>query len=408
MGETFRIDALGAQGDGIAAGRGVFIPYTLPGEEVRALPRGDRATLEAVLTPSTERVDPECPHYMACGGCTLQHAADPFIARWKRQIILDALASRGIDAPEVRPTLTSPPGTRRRITVSGKRTKKGVLIGFHAPRSEEIVPISACLVSDPALVDTVPALTPLVRIGASRKGALRIALTASDYGTDASVTEAKELDGPERAQLAGLAAEAGLARLAWNGEVVVTRAPPAQRMGRASVIPPPGGFLQATPAGEAALAGAISEAVGEASRVADLFAGVGPFALRLAETAEVLAVDTDGEALSALDAAWRAAEGLKRITTQRRDLFARPLRPEELNPFEAVVLDPPRAGARAQAEQLAASSVPRIAMASCHPATFARDARVLMDGGFQLDWVQPIDQFRWSDHVELAAQLSRT
>ena len=406
MAREFHIDRLGAQGDGVAA-EGVYIAFALPGERVRADVTGDRGTLLEVLEPAAGRADPGCPHFARCGGCALQHASDALVADWKTGIIRSALAARGLGDVAIRPVETSPPGTRRRITVSARRTKKGVAIGFHAPRSDEIVPISACLVAHPALIDALPGLEELVALGASRKGGVRITLTHAQTGIDCAVEEAKPLDGPGIARLAGMAARAGLARLAWNGEVAVTRSPPSQRMGRARVVPPPGGFLQATPEGEGALVSAVREAVGDAGRIADLFSGCGTFALPLGETAEVRAFDAEGPALAALDAAWRGAEGLKGIVTERRDLFARPLRAPELSGADAVVIDPPRAGARAQTEQIAAAGVPVVAAVSCNPATFARDARVLVDAGYALDWVQPVDQFRWAAHVELAARFSR-
>jgi 23S rRNA (uracil1939-C5)-methyltransferase len=407
MGQDLAIERLGAQGDGIAES-GVYVPFTLPGERVRAKVHGDRGTLVEVLEPAPERTEPGCPHFGICGGCALQHASDALVARWKADLVRAALAARGIEDAPVAETRTSPPGTRRRITVAARRTKKGVAIGFHAPRSDEIVPVSACLVADPALIDALPALEELVHLGASRRGEIRITLTLSAAGIDCAVTEAKPLSQAELAGLAGAANRAGLARLAWNGEIAITRAPPVQAMGPAQVLPPPGGFLQPTPEGEAALVAAVRDAVGGAGRIADLFSGCGTFALPLAEGAEVQAVDAERAALDALDTAWRGAPGLRRITAEARDLFARPLRAAELAPFDAAVIDPPRAGARAQAEQIAAArDLPVVAMVSCNPATFARDARLLIDGGHRLDWVRPVDQFRWSPHVELAARFSR-
>ncbi|MEM0942422.1 MAG: class I SAM-dependent RNA methyltransferase, partial [Pseudomonadota bacterium] len=255
--------------------------------------------------------------------------------------------------------------------------------------------------------DALPSLAELIPLAASRSSEVRLTLTLTEGGVDVAVEGAKELDGPGRALLAGAANRAGLARLSWNGEPAVTRCPPHVAMGRAKVTPPPGGFLQATADGAAALVAAVREAVAGAGAIGDLFAGSGTFSLPLAEDAEIHAVESQAEALEALDRGWREAPGLKRITTERRDLAHRPLRPEELTRFDAVVVDPPRAGARLQAEHLAKSGVARIAMVSCNPATFARDARLLIDGGFGLDWVKPVDQFRWSGHVELAAQFTR-
>lgn len=407
MGDEVTIERLGAQGDGVAEGGALFVPLALPGERVRVISHGTRARVVEVIDPSPDRVAPVCRHFGTCGGCAVQHASDTFVAGWKRELVASALAARGIAGIEIRPTLTSPAASRRRVTVAARRMRKGALIGFHEGQSEALVAITECPVADPHLVAVLPRLGELVERAASRKGEVRITLTAADAGIDVAVEGVKPLDGPGRALLAGVAARAGLARLSVAGEVVVTLKAPVQAMGRARVVPPAGGFLQATREGEAALVAAVAEAVDGAGRIADLFAGCGTFTLPLAEQAEVHAIDAEAAALAALDAGWRAAAGLKRVTCERRNLFHRPMMPADLKGFAAVVMDPPRAGAKAQAEQLAASGVPRLAMVSCNPATFARDARILMDGGYRIDWVQPVDQFRWSSHVEVVAAMSR-
>lgn len=400
------IDSLGAQGDGVTA-EGVFVPFTLPGERVRILPAGHRGRLEAVLSPAPERVPPACPHFGSCGGCALQHASEQMVADWKSELIRRALSSRGIEDVEIRPIATSPARSRRRATFGARRTRKGTLIGFHGAGSDEIVPISSCDLVEPALLEALPILAELTETGASRKASMRFAVAMSERGLDIAAEGGKPVEGPLYGQLVAIAATRDLARLSWDGEALVTRRQPLQRMGRAWVAPPPGGFLQATHAGEAALVAAVRETIGRAGQVADLFAGSGTFALPLSETAEVLAADADGAALEALAKGWREAEGLKRVTTERRNLLSRPLLAHELARFDGIVFDPPRAGARAQAEQIAISAVPRIAAISCNPATFARDARALINGGYRLDWVLPVDQFRWSAHVELAAAFSR-
>jgi len=407
------IARLGQKGDGVAAGPAgpVFIPFALPGEVVSGEVDGDRMEAPKIVTPSADRVAAPCRHFRSCGGCALQHASDAFLANWKRQVVTTALAAQGIEA-EVADTITSPPRSRRRATFSARRTKKGALVGFHARRAGEIVAIADCPLVLPSLMAALPAVEALALAGGSRKGELKVAVTATDSGLDVAVEGGKAPEeGTEgaafRMALAGVAEAHDLARLTWGGEPVALSRPPSVTFGRATVQPPPGAFLQATAAGEAALVRLVREGVGNAARVADLFAGCGTFALPLAEQAEVLAVEGDAALTRALDAGWRGAAGLKRVTTETRDLFRRPLLPVELAKIDAVVFDPPRAGAEAQAREIAKSAVPRVVGVSCDPATFARDARILLDGGYRLTRVTPVDQFRWSGHVELVGVFAR-
>jgi 23S rRNA (uracil1939-C5)-methyltransferase len=303
--------------------------------------------------------------------------------------------------------LTSPPMSRRRAVFAGRRTRNAALVGFHARRSEVVVPVDGCRLVRPEILAARPALARLTGLVASRSAALRLTVTSGPAGLDVAGAGGRPLDPALRGALAADAEAADLARLTWDGETVALRRPPVQALGTAQVVPPPGAFLQATAEGEAALVAAVLEAVGGARRVADLFAGCGTFALPLAATAEVLAVEGDPAMVAALAAGWRQAPGLRRVVAAARDLFRRPLLPPELKGLEAVVIDPPRAGAEAQTRALAASGVARVAAVSCDPASFARDARLLVDAGFRLDWVQPVDQFSWSGHVEFAAGFSR-
>jgi 23S rRNA (uracil1939-C5)-methyltransferase len=398
------VERLGHHGDGVAAG--VFVPGALPGETVEGTLQGDRLTDVRILTPVPDRVKPPCPHARSCGGCSMQHAADPLVAWWKEGVVAGALAGQGLTAP-IRPIVTSPPRSRRRATLSARRTRGGVLVGFHARASDTVVPVPHCHLLHPALMAAVPAVEDIARIGASRSAGLQATVTRTLTGPDIAVTGGKSADAVLRGDLAAIADRHGLSRLTWDGEVVAQRAAPLVSMGTARTALPPGAFLQATGHGEQALADAVAESVGPARRVADLFAGCGTFALRLAERADVLAAESDPAMVAALTAAARTTPGLHRIETQTRDLFRRPLEPDELRGLDAVVIDPPRAGAEAQTGRLARAQVPVIAMVSCNPATFARDARILCDAGYRIDWVQPVDQFRWSAHVELAARLTR-
>lgn len=396
------IQRLGHQGDGIAAGP-VFVPLTLPGEVVEGVVTGDRMDAPKIIKPSVDRVRAPCAHFKSCGGCGLMHAADGFVAGWKAEVIVAAFAAHGIEAP-VRPTLTSPARTRRRATLAGRRTKKGALVGFHARRSDVIVPITECHVLAPPLVALIPVLEEMTALGGSRAATLAFALTLTEAGIDCAVTGGKPLDAELRAALPQFADR--IVRLTWGDEPVYAETAPIIRLGPARVQPPPGAFLQATPEGEAALLAAVTEALGDATRIADLFAGCGTFALPLACRAAVHAVEGEAALLAALDHGARHAMGLRPVTTECRDLFRNPIIAEDLRRFDGVVIDPPRAGAEAQSRALADAKVPRIAMVSCNPVTFARDAALLIAGGYRLNWVQPVDQFRWTPHIELAASLS--
>ena len=399
------IARLGHHGDGIAEGP-IYVPGMLPGEEVEGDLRGDVLQDARILTPSVDRVKPPCPHARSCGGCLMQHARDGLVAEWKLGIVKGALAGQGLEA-DLRPILTSPPRSRRRATLAARRTKAGALIGFHARGSDTIIPVPNCQLLHPDLMAAMPALEALVITGGSRTAELSLTVTRSLGGPDVRVTGGKPLDAALTLALARLTEAHGLSRLTWEDEVLALRAAPIQAFGKARVAPPPGAFLQATAEGEAALLQAVREAVGTASRITDLFAGAGTFSLPLAEQAQVHAVEGDAAMMAALDKGWRMAQGLHRVTCETRDLFRRPLEPDEFKGVEAVVIDPPRAGAEAQVATLARSKVPVIAMVSCNPATFARDAKVLLAAGYRLDWVQVVDQFRWSSHVELAARFSR-
>lgn len=399
------IERLGHQGDGVAEGP-VFVPRALPGEVVEGEVMAGRMEAPSIVAPSTDRRRAPCPHYASCGGCALQHANDGFVAGWKAQVVATALAAQGLDAPQ-RPMATSPERSRRRASLSGRRTKTGAIVGFHGRASGTLVDLKDCALLRPRLQDTLPYLRAITVAGGSRKGELTLTISESESGVDLAVTGGKPMEPALFSALATLAESADLSRLTWEGEPVATRRPPLQRFGRALVAPPAGAFLQATKEGEAALLTAVREAVGDARRIADLFAGAGTFSLPLAEKAEVHAAESEKPMLTALDAAFRQTPGLHRVTVEARDLFRRPLLPDELKRFDAVVLDPPRAGAEAQCRELALSSVPVIAYVSCNPVTFARDARILTDAGWRLDWVQVVDQFRWSPHIELAARLQR-
>ncbi|MGJ8615744.1 MAG: class I SAM-dependent RNA methyltransferase [Sulfitobacter sp.] len=402
---TYTIIRLGHHGDGIADGP-LYAPITLPGEVVTGVADGQSLRDVRIVTPSDNRVSAPCRHFKSCGGCQLQHASDEFVANWKLEVVRSALNAHGLETV-FRPIITSPAQSRRRATFAAKRTKSGAMAGFHGRASDVVIEVPDCQLVQPEVLAALPIAQQLAIVGTSRKAALAVTVTSSKYGLDVAVQNGKPLDGPLQQELAQLCDQLGLARLSWDGDVIAMRNPPHQQFGKAQVTPPPGAFLQATHHGEAALLAAVKEAVGDADSVADLFAGCGTFALPLAEKARVHAVESEAEMLSALDHGWRMAAGLKPITTEARDLFRRPMLPDELAKTDAVVLDPPRAGAERQVAELIKASVPRIAYVSCSPVTFARDAHAMVEAGYTLDWVQVVDQFRWSSHVELAACLTK-
>ncbi len=401
----YSIKRLGIFGDGIAEGP-VFVPMTLPGEVVTGTLNGTTLSDVKIITPSDDRVAPPCKHFKSCGGCQLQHASDAVVEAFKTDIIAQALAAQGIKT-EIRPIVTSPAQSRRRATFAARRTKKGAMSGFHGRASGTVIEIPDCKLVEPELLAARDIAESLAELGGSRKATLAVTVTTSRVGLDVQVSGGKPIDGPLRITLAALCDSRGFARLTWEDEVIAQRAPPVQRFGVADVCPPPGAFMQATAHGEAHLLAAVQEAVGSAKRVIDLFAGCGTFTLPLAKNAEVFAVEGDKQMMAAMDKGWRMATGLKTVTHAARDLYRRPLLPDEFKKYDAVVMDPPRNGAEAQTTELLRSDIKRVAYVSCNPVTFARDVAQMIAGGFTLDWVQPVDQFRWSSHVELAAQLSR-
>ncbi|MCG8560196.1 MAG: hypothetical protein MI824_10370 [Hyphomicrobiales bacterium] len=410
MAGEFVIDMLGAQGDGVIQGSDgpVYVPYVLPGERVTAEIDGNRGSLKAIVEASADRIAPVCAHFARCGGCALQHMAGPAYLAWKREQVVQAFAARGI-AADVAPVVgLAEPAGRRRAVLAARRLRSGVALGYHERRSRTIVDIADCPVLVPAIRDALPGIRALLGGLLTRRGEATITVIAGETGLDVAITGARQLGGAQDFMaLANLAERLDLVRLTVDGETMVERRLPVLNIAGHAVTPPPGGFVQAVAEAEAALIGAVREVTEGARHIADLFAGIGTFALPLAERAAVTAVELDGVAASALEQAVRMASGLKPVAVVRRDLFREPLMEAELAGYEAVVFDPPRAGARAQAERLAASDVPRIAAVSCNPATLARDARILLDGGYRLGRVRPVDQFLFSAHIEVVADFSR-
>jgi 23S rRNA (uracil1939-C5)-methyltransferase len=410
--ERLAIDRLGARGDGVASSEAgpIYVPYALPGESVEVDPwpgHPDRRNLLRVETASPARVAPICPHFGVCGGCALQHwDAAPYRA-WKRETVVTQLRHVGI-AASVGDLIDAHGEGRRRAVLHARRATQDILeVGFAALRAHRIIPIDRCPILAPGLTGVIDAAWAIAETLKPTAKPLDIQATATDAGIDVDVRGSGPLAPQLALALARVAEIHRLARITRHGELVAQRATPTVRIGRATVVLAPGAFLQATALGEETFSRLVLEHVGEAKSVADLFAGIGPFALRLAERARVLAADSDAGAIDALRRAAATTRGLKPVTAERRDLFRRPFVPEELTGFDAVVFDPPRQGAQAQARELANSRVPIVVAVSCNPATFARDAKILIEGGYRLGEVTPVDQFRYSAHVEIVARFAR-
>ncbi|PKQ07991.1 MAG: RNA methyltransferase [Alphaproteobacteria bacterium HGW-Alphaproteobacteria-12] len=407
------IASLGGRADGIAelSDGPLYVPYVLPGERVLVQRgAGERAELVRVLDPSPDRIAPVCRHFGSCGGCSLQHMDATAQASWKRAQVAAAFLARGLDV-EVGPLVPARPRSRRRATFAATRTKKTVTFGYYERGTHTIVPVSECPLVLPEIEQALPALAALVGPGLSRRSRASVLVTATRNGLDVAVTGGKPLDGPLRMALAEAASAADLARLTWDGEIVAERRTPTIDLSGLTVILPPGAFLQPTLEGGEALVRLVVRGAAGASRVADLFAGCGTFAAALARGAAVHAVEGESASLAALERAVRAQGpglALKPMTFERRDLARRPLLASELDAFGAVVFDPPRAGALAQAEEIAKSRVLSVIAVSCNPATLARDARALIDGGYRLESVTPVDQFLWSPHIEVVGMFSKS
>jgi len=408
MAEIFKIERLSWQGDGVASVRNedVFVPFALAGE----LCEGDVAHGVCedmrVLEPVSDRIKPACRHFKKCGGCVLQHGDDALLAKWKVGLVKDTLALNHIETT-FRPIQVSPPHSRRRAVFAARRTKKSAEVGFHKHNSDVLINLMECPLMQPEIMQGMDIYREIARLGCSRKTEIRIGVTVSENGLDIDVVDAKELEPKQTEALAAAADQYGLARISWNGEILAQFKPPTQKFGPTHVIPPSGSFLQATAMGEKTLVDAAIETLQGCKNLLDLFSGSGTFTLPLAQFAQVHAVETVPEMLEALTAGWRQATGTRDVSTEVRDLFYRPLLLDELKKYDGVVIDPPRAGALEQVKILAKSAIGKISYVSCNPATFARDAKILINGGYVLNWVQVVDQFRWSAHVELVAEFTR-
>ena len=419
------IEGVGARGDGYAqlGGDIVYVPFAVTGDRVRLRVTGQRAggvkaEITELLSEGSGRTEPPCQHFGPCGGCALQHMADSTYAAWKSALLPQALAHRGFEDVEIKPMVRIPPGTRRRAVLAALRRGGRVQLGFRGRESHTIVDLKECLLLTPALAGLLPQMRGVLAEVLPEGAGAELHLTETETGSDIVIASPGQPNLAAREALARFAQEADVARLSWaeagskgeagDAEPMLVRRPPRVTFGATPVEPAPGGFLQPSVAGERALSDAVLGYLPEVCEtVADLYCGCGTFSFPLSGRARVLAADATDRSVAALWAAARRADLASRIAVEVRDLEREPLLPAELARFDAVVFDPPRAGARAQAQELAASKVPVIVAVSCNPNSFARDARILVNGGYRLEEITPVDQFPWSGHLELVAEFAR-
>ena len=415
------IDGLGAQGDGVA-GKGperVFVPYALPGERVRVAiesesAEGRRARLIEVLQPSPQRREPACRHFGACGGCALQHLADDGYVGFKLARLMGALGQRGFKDVSLAAPKIVPQASRRRVRLAATRSTNDVAIGFRAARGHAVIDLARCPIMAPAIEQVVAPLRQALPRAMPPRTEIEVAITATANGLDVVLIGLEAPSAETRVALADMARALGLARLSITAkddaepEIVAVNGSPTIRLGGVDVALPPDAFIQPTAEGEAAIVEEVLGATKRVKRAADLFSGLGTIALPLAGRGiTVEAFDSSAPAVAALNEAARHAGVSGRLKAARQDLMRAPLAPTQINAFDLVVFDPPRLGADAQASQLARSRVPVVVAVSCNPATFARDARILVDGGYRLERVTPLDQFLWTPHLELVARFRR-
>ncbi|AQT46840.1 class I SAM-dependent RNA methyltransferase [Bartonella choladocola] len=406
--EEVVIDHVGVAGDGVAKTKhgAVYVPFALPHEVANIAVENGHGTIIALKKSSPERVEAKCRHFEACGGCALQHWADDPYQMWKRSLVVEALEGRKITT-DVEPVIPCEPHTRRRMILTARVTPKGQIVGFNRYQSHDVIAIEECPVSRPELVDELAAIRSLAALLANYAKEIRINVTLAENGIDVALEGCKINDEKLRQRLVEEGLKQSFIRLTADGEIIIEKERPELHFGSATVELAAGGFLQATKEAEEFMASLVMQGLKKAKNAADLFSGAGTFTFRMAEKMKVHAVENDDSALKSLDRAYRQSVGLKTVTYEKRDLFRRPLLPRELEAFDGLVFDPPRAGAEEQAREIAKMNIPHVVAVSCNPVTMSRDLSILVEGGYTIEKLVPIDQFLWSPHVEAVALLKK-
>ncbi|MEM9329830.1 MAG: class I SAM-dependent RNA methyltransferase [Pseudomonadota bacterium] len=404
-----KIHSLARQGDGVATkdSETLYIPFSLPGETVTATSSGIRRDLISVIRQSSFRIDPICTHFGECGGCQLQHFSQEGYLAWKHALVYEALERVGI-SHAVDPLVCFDVASRRRCVFNVKHTAKGVVLGFAERSTDRIINITECPILVKDISDRLQDIKNVLSSLPYTKKSFRLSVLASEAGLDLALSSPQPLKQNTKEILARKALSFGFARLSSDGEVLVELKKPILRMGLCNLIPPPGAFVQAVRAAEATMSELVCTYLSDCKSVADLYSGIGTFALRLAENSMVWALEENAPSLQALDRAWRETGGkLKQIRIETRNLERRPVNFTELKKIDGLVFDPPRAGAEAQVRQIAKSKIGKVAAVSCNPITLARDLKLLLEGGYKIQQITPIDQFRFTPHVEVVALLEK-
>lgn len=403
------IEKLGRKGDGISQENGsdVFVPFTLAGETVTVTGTGARRSIETITQASPDRVDPVCEHFTHCGGCQLQHMKHDAYLDWKTDLAMEPLKKAGISV-ESATMLSFDIASRRKVVFNLAHDQDGTKVGFTERASNTVIPIKECAIIVPEIFDRLPELQDIANSIPTKKTGTRMSVLAGNNGLDVSVDGAANLSNDQRQVLIRKTIANAIARLCIDEEILIETKKPHLLVNDIPVLPPPGGFVQASKQAENAMVELVTTHLKSCKNVADLYCGMGTFALPLSRRSTVWAVEENKSALDALDQAWRGTGGkLKQVKTEARNLERRPVTFSELKKFDGLVFDPPRAGAELQAKQIAKSKVKKIAAVSCNPVTLARDLEILIAGGFKVQKIIPIDQFKYTPHVEMVVTLER-